>query len=220
MASMSVTGEAMPIYRILGEGAGWVSAALSIYAFRAKTMIPLRMVAVVSCVVSFISSVYGAFLPGILCNTILIPLNLLRLAQMRQLIADSDVVDSRPSGYEWLKPFMHRAEFPAGHVLFRRGDTGAEAYLLGSGDVYVPEHHAFVSAGDLVGEIGLLTAGHVRTASAICKTEVRAWKISFSEMEQLCLQNPEFCLHMTRVIVQRYQANLEKSLESHQSLLV
>jgi len=25
---------------------------------------------------------------------------------------------------------------------------------------------------------------------------------------------------MTRVIVQRYQANLEKSLESHQSLLV
>jgi len=75
--------------------------------------------------------------------------------------------------------------------------------------VGIPEHDAAVGAGGLLGEIGLLTEGHVRTASAICRTDVRAWKISFAELEQLCLQDPQFCLHLARVIVQRYQANLQ-----------
>ncbi len=68
--------------------------------------------------------------------------------------------------------------------------------------------------GGLLGEIGLLTVGHIRTATAICQTDVRAWRISFAEMEQLCLQDSKFCLHLARIIVQRYQANLQRSAET------
>jgi CRP/FNR family cyclic AMP-dependent transcriptional regulator len=196
----------------ISEATGWASALLEVFAFRAKTMIPLRIATAFASGFGFAYAAFSHSFPSMFLYAVLLPINLMRLREMRRLIADSGASVARPSGYEWLKPFMHRADFPAGHVLFRKGDVGGEAYLIGSGDVFVPEHAASVKAGDLLGEIGLLTSGHLRTASAICRTEVRAWKVSFEEMEQLCLQNPEFCLHLARVIVQRYEANLGKGL--------
>jgi CRP/FNR family cyclic AMP-dependent transcriptional regulator len=190
------------------EVTGWIAACLGIYGYQAKTMIPLRVTAVFACVFGFAHALPDLSFPDLFVNAVLLPLNLLRLNEMRRLIADSGAATTRPQGYDWLKPFMHPVRFPAGEVLFRKGEEGAEAYLIGSGAVDVPEHDASVGAGDLLGEIGMLTAGHVRTASAICRTEVRAWKVSFDEMQQLCLQNPEFCLHLARIIVQRYEANL------------
>ena len=85
---------------------------------------------------------------------------------------------------------MHRIELPAGHVLFRKGEVGAEAFLIGSGEVHIPEYDALVRPGDLLGEIGLLATGNLRTATAVCRTPVRAWRVSYQELKELCLQNP------------------------------
>lgn len=194
--------------RWLADAAGWTAAGFAIYAFQAKTMIPLRLSATVATVFGFVYAASKGAYPNMAVNAVLFALNLARLRQMRQLIADAGQAEARPSGYEWLKPFMTRADFPAGHALFRRGEAGDTAYLLGEGEVEVPEHAATARAGDLLGEIGLLTSGHRRTASAICRTGVRAWTISYARLEELCLQNPEFCLHMARIIVQRYEVNL------------
>ena len=197
----------MPTY--LTEATGWIACVLEVYAFQEKTMIPLRVAAVFACLFGFAYGYLTHAYPSMAVSVALLPLNLWRLKELRRLIADSGASAIRPSGYEWLRPFMHRADFPAGHVLFRKGEVGEEAFLVGAGEVHIPEHDASVGAGGLLGEIGLLTEGHVRTASAICRTDVRAWKISFAELEQLCLQDPQFCLHIARVIVQRYQANLQ-----------
>ena len=197
----------MPTY--LTEATGWIACVLEVYAFQEKTMIPLRVAAVFACLFGFAYGYLTHTYPSMAVSVALLPLNLWRLKELRRLIADSGASAIRQSGYEWLRPFMHRADFPAGHVLFRKGEVGDAAFLIGAGDVRIPEHDATVGAGGLLGEIGLLTEGHVRTASAICRTEVRAWRISFGELEQLCLQNPQFCLHMARIIVQRYQANLQ-----------
>jgi CRP/FNR family transcriptional regulator, cyclic AMP receptor protein len=195
-------------YEYLFQIAGWSSAALSIYAFNAKTMIPLRVAALSACALGLIWGLSRGNYPNVVANAALLPLNLARLAQMRRLIVDSKAASERPSGYEWLKPFMHPVEFAAGQTMFGKGDVGSEAFLVGSGEVSIPEHGAKVGPGALLGEIGLLTSGNRRTASAICLSDVRAWRVSFGELEQLCLQNPEFCLHMARIIVRRYEANL------------
>jgi CRP/FNR family cyclic AMP-dependent transcriptional regulator len=176
-------------------------------------MIPLRVAAVFACVFGFAYGYLSHAYPSMAISLALLPVNLWRLKELRRLIADSGAAVDRPSHYEWLRPFMHRADFPAGHVLFRKGEVGEAAFLIGAGEVHIPEHDATVGAGGLLGEIGLLSAGHVRTASAVCRTDVRAWKISFDELEQLCLQDSKFCLHMARVIVQRYQANLQNSAQ-------
>lgn len=199
----------MPPY--LTEATGWIACVLEVYAFQEKTMIPLRVAAVFACLFGFAYGYLTHAYPSMAVSVALLPLNLWRLKELRRLIADSGASAIRQPSYEWLRPFMHRADFPAGHVLFRRGEAGEEAFLVGAGEIRIPEHDAIVGAGGLLGEIGLLTEGHIRTASAICQTDVRAWKISFAELEQLCLQDPQFCLHMARVIVQRYQANLQNS---------
>jgi hypothetical protein len=195
------------------ETTGWITCVLEIYAFQEKTMIPLRVAAVFACVFGFIYGYLSHAYPSMAVSLVLLPVNLWRLKELRRLIADSGAAVGGPSHYEWLRPFMHRADFRAGHVLFHKGDVGEAAVLIGAGEVHIPEHDATVGAGGLLGEIGLLSAGHVRTASAICRTDVRAWKISFDELEQLCLQDSKFCLHMARIIVQRYQANLQNSAQ-------
>jgi CRP/FNR family transcriptional regulator, cyclic AMP receptor protein len=190
------------------DASGWAAAAFAIYAFNAKTMIPLRIAATVATVFGFTYATSKGAYPNMAVNAVLFGLNVERLRQMRQLVVDSAAAVARPEGYEWLKPFMHRVDFPEGHVLFRRGDVGSQAYLLGSGDIFIVEHDAYAKAGDLIGEIGLWTVGHRRTATAICRSRVRAWRVSYSELEQLCLQNPQFCLSLARIIVQRYETNI------------
>ena len=197
----------------LYDAAGWIAALLAIYAFQAKTMVPLRTAATFATAFGFVYAATRGALPNMLVNGVLFVLNLRRLIEMRRLVADARLADERPSGFEWLKPFMRRVEFPEGHVLFRRGEVGEEAYLLGSGEVFVAEHAGLAKAGDMIGEIGLLTGGHRRTASAICRTPVRAWAANYRELEALCLQNPEFCWHLTRIIVRRYEANLAAPAE-------
>ena len=197
-----------------GELLEYLAGAFGIYAFRAKTMIPLRVAATAACACGLAGGIAHVAGPTILVNAVMLPLNLWLLIEMRHLIRDSAAAAesaSRPSGYDWLKPFMQRVEFPAGHVLFRKGDVGAEAFLVGSGEVHIPEHDAVVRSGDLLGEIGLLTTGNRRTATAVCRTSVRAWRISYDDMKQLCMQNPEFSLHLAEVIVRRYEANLRRA---------
>lgn len=192
----------------LVDSVGWCAAATAIYSSRARTMIPLRIAAIAGCCFALVFAVLRDTTPTIFANAVLLPLNIVRLAQMRRLIADAKAAAGAPAAYDWLRPFMRKVEFAEGAVIFRKGDIGAGAYLIGSGEVFVSEHGAIAGKGALLGEIGLLTRENRRTASAVARTDVRAWSVSYADLEQLCLQNPAFCLHMARVIVHRYEANL------------
>jgi CRP/FNR family transcriptional regulator, cyclic AMP receptor protein len=196
----------------IDEILGYVAGGFGIYAFRAKTMIPLRIAATCGCAFGLAYGALRGAQTTTVVNAIMLALNFWRLLEMRRLIRDSDTMTqidpSRPNGYDWLKPFMHRIELPAGHVLFRKGEVGAEAFLIGSGEVHIPEYDATVRPGDLLGEIGLLATDNLRSATAVCRTPVRAWRASYHELKELCLQNPQFCLHLATLIVRRYEHNL------------
>lgn len=204
-----------PIYPWWVDVIGWLSAAISIYTFYARTMVPLRIAAIVGCIFALLFAYFRENTQTMVANAILLPLNVVRLIQMRRLIADARMAVNAPADYDWLRPFTHKVDFRAGDPLFHKGEIGNAAYLVGSGEVLVPEHNAVVTNGALLGEIGLLTSGHRRTASAIAKTDVRAWRISYDDLEQLCMQDPAFCLHMARVIVHRYEANLGRDARLH-----
>lgn len=199
----------------IGEIIGYAAGGFGIYAFRSKTMIPLRIAATCGCALGLAYGALRGAETAIIVNAVMLALNFWRLIEMRRLIQDSGtaahVDPTRPDGYDWLKPFMHRVELPAGRVLFHKGDVGTEAFLIGSGEVHIPEYDAVVRPGDLLGEIGLLTTDNRRTATAVCRTPVRAWRVSYHELKELCLQNPQFCLHLATLIVRRYEHNLRHS---------
>ena len=102
---------------------GYAAGGFGIYAFRAKTMIPLRVAATCGCALGLAYGALRGAQPTIIVNALMLALNLWRLVEMRRLIADSGAAagtdPSRPEGYDWLKPFMLRIDLPAGHVLFR-----------------------------------------------------------------------------------------------------
>ena len=199
---------------------GYLAGGFGIYAFRAKTMIPLRIAATCGCAFGLAYGALRGAQPTVIVNAVMLALNFWRLTEMRRLIRDSGAAaidPSRPEGYDWLKPFMHRVELPAGHVLFRKGEVGAEAFLIGDGEVHIPEYDAVVRPGDLLGEIGLLATDNQRSATAVCRTPVRAWRVSYQELKELCLQNPQFCLHLATVIVRRFEHNLRHARRENSS---
>jgi hypothetical protein len=203
-------GALEPKLNYLIEAIGWLASAFALYTFWARTMIPLRLAAIAGCFFALIYNAHNHNVPSFVTNSILLPLNIWRLGQMRRLIKDARSASFTPGDFNWLKPFMNQVDFRAGEVIFSKGDVGDHAFLIGAGEVRIPEHDAIAKEGALLGEIGLLSKDNRRTASAVAATDVRAWRISYKDLEELCLQNPDFCFHLARIIVQRYEANIVK----------
>src|SRR4029078_6151850 len=113
---------------------GYAAVASSIVTCAMKTMIPLRVVSM-TCNALFI--VYGFFsviYPTLILNLILLPLNTVRLQQMRKLIQDVEAAASYgETSMAWLKPFMARRGFRKGDIVFNKGDLADAMYYSVSG---------------------------------------------------------------------------------------
>ncbi len=81
--------------------------------------------------------VYGFFsgiYPTLILNLILLPLNTVRLQQMRKLIQDVEAAASYgETSIDWLKPFMARRRFRKGDIVFHKGDLADAMYYSVSG---------------------------------------------------------------------------------------
>jgi CRP/FNR family transcriptional regulator, cyclic AMP receptor protein len=186
--------------------AAWVAAALVFAAFFMRTMIPLRIVAIVSNLAfigyALLGLVYGVFArvyPILVLHSGLLPLNVLRLRQQRQLIAavqgmrDEDVLRS-------LVPYMCGEEHPSGSVLFRQGDPADRLYLIQQGRIVFPEIDKHIAAGEVFGEVGLFAPQGVRALTAVCEKPCRLSTISREKVLELYYQNPTFGFFLIRLV--------------------
>lgn len=186
--------------------AGWVSAVLVFSSFFMKTMIPLRTVAVCSNV-SFITyallglryGVFGRVYPILVLHAALLPLNLVRLRQLKGLLravreaSDDETIRS-------LVPYMQTERHGAGDVLFRKGDAADRLYIVQDGRVRFPEIGKVMSAGGVFGEVGLFAPHNVRTLSATCDSDCRLHTITRQKVLELYYQNPQFGFFLMRLV--------------------
>lgn len=186
--------------------AAWVAAILVFCSFFMKTMIPLRIVAITSNV-AFITYAllglhYGVFsrvYPILVLHSCLLPLNVLRLRELRRLItAVRDASDA--DALEALVPYMKSEQHVEGDVLFRAGDPPDKLYVIQSGHVDFPELGKRLSAGAVFGEIGLFGPEQVRTVTGICADDCRLATITGDKVLELYYQNPRFGLFLVRLI--------------------
>jgi hypothetical protein len=119
--------------------AGYVASLLVFCAFYMKTMIPLRSVAIASNVAFLTYGVAGHLYPIAALHAILLPLNFLRLRQMRSLIRRVKEAAGGSMSGESLIPLMSHHRYPAGHVLFRRGEPATLMYMVLEGTVLLRE---------------------------------------------------------------------------------
>jgi CRP/FNR family cyclic AMP-dependent transcriptional regulator len=190
--------------------AGWMQTVAAVLSAYSKTMIRLR---IASTVVNFLGVVVGAGsgnMAVLVRHVILFPLDLMRLREMRKLVASVKRAADGELKVEWLKPFMHPSAVKAGATLFRKGEEADRAYMLIEGEIELREMGIALQPGALFGEMALFTAEGVRTATARALTDCRLLSISYEEFEQLYFQNPQFGLYLVRLIVRRFHANMQQ----------
>lgn len=189
------------------EVAGYVASGLVFCTFCMKTMIPLRVVAIASNVAFVVFGAFAAVYPVLILHAVLLPLNVYRLVEIRQLVRKVSDTAHGDLSMDWLLPAMARQTLPEGTVLFEKGDAASHVYYLLSGRLRLPELDRSLAPGELFGEIGVFSPEQRRTASAVCETDVDLLTITKDKIFQLWFQNPALDYHLTRLIIGRLLEN-------------
>jgi CRP/FNR family transcriptional regulator, cyclic AMP receptor protein len=188
---------------------GVAAAAASLYAANARTIIPLRVAAIVANALAMAYSFMHGTYPTFALNAVLLPLNGWRLHQMLGLIRDIESATRSDMNVDWLLPYMRPTSFTAGDVIMARGDYATGAFYVADGEVEIVELGKVYGKGTLLGEIGLFTPDGRRTMTVRCRTDVQAARIDYDQFKELYFQNPQFGFRLLHLIVARMQAGGE-----------
>jgi hypothetical protein len=192
---------------------GFLAAGLVIATLSMRTMIPLRIVGIVSNV-AFVT--YGALfgsIPTVVLHSILFPLNIYRLHEMLKLVKQVEAASKGDMSLDWLKPFMTKRAITVGETLFRKGDHANQLYFLVGGQLHLQEINLDLAPGAVVGELGMLAPERTRTQTLVCTENGAVLEISYDKIEQLYYQNPKFGFYFLRLSTARLFDNI-KRLES------
>jgi hypothetical protein len=181
---------------------GYAAAATVFTSFCMRTMLPLRIVALMSNVLFIAYGYLDALLPVLILHLGLFPMNAWRLAQVLRL---RRAASAPPGRFDIapLRPYMIRRVLPAGSVLFRRGDPAGEMFYVESGELTVAEPGLVRGPGDLIGEIGLLARHRRRTASVSARTDCVLLSLPAAKFRQLYFQHPGFALSLLETVTER-----------------
>lgn len=189
---------------------GYLASVLVFAAFYMRTMVPLRWVAIAS---NFAFIAYGVPLhlwPVVGLHIVLLPLNVMRLVQIRAMLHRIDAARRGQLDVQGLIAALRPARHPAGTVLFAKGDRGDSAYVIASGEVALPERGIRLRKGDMFGEIALLSPDGARTASAVCETAVELYRIDGGAIVTAFHQNPAFAMALVRLATGRLVEDLSR----------
>ncbi len=190
---------------------GWAAAACSLFAFYSKTMIPLRMAVIAANAFAIVFSMYNQNIPNLIGSIILLPLNIVRLREMQRLTSDVRRAHTRGElDFDWLKPFMKAIELNVGDSIFEKGADANAAYVIADGQVSLPDLGVILGPGSLFGEMGLFSSTGKRMSGARAISDVRIYRITYDDFEQLYFQNPQFGLYLVRLMVRRMETNLAR----------
>jgi len=183
---------------------GWIAGALVLATFCLRTMIPLRCVAIASNLAFIAYGLMASALPIVVLHLALLPMNALRLREMKALASRIKSASRGAPCIDALVPHMRVRRFPAGTALFEEGDDAKEVYLVLEGRVRIAGRNARIGAGQLVGEIGVLAPGKRHPEGAVCETVVTLAAICEDKLWEVFHRSPEFGACLLRLIVSRY----------------
>lgn len=182
---------------------GYLASALVLCTFCARTMVPLRILALGSNI-AFIT--YGGLLhlyPVLFLHVVLLPLNAWRLAEILMLgrrvraNVNTDVI------FEALLPFAKQMTVRRGQVVVRKGDPADCLYLLFEGRLRVADAEVELGPGSVFGEMGVLSHTRLRTATVTANSDCMLGRISAQDFDRVYFTNPALGLSLIRLIIER-----------------
>lgn len=192
---------------------GYAASATVLATFCMSTMMPLRVLAIAS---NFLFSTYGALAhiyPVMILHLILLPVNTVRLVQIRRLIQGLAKSQTKELTIEALLPYMTRQNLKAGEILIRRNDRADRMFYLVNGEVQfeLEELKKTLGPGTLLGEIGVFAQDHKRTATVRCVTDCELYEITEAKAKEIYFQNPAFGYAVFRIVITRLLEDLRLS---------
>lgn len=193
---------------------GYAGVALTVATYAVTTMIPLRILGVCAGCVLLVYAIFTNDIPQLVMELILIPLNGYRLLEMIRLTRRVKAAVSSDLSMDWLRPFARRQRCAEGATLFRLGDDADSMYYIESGRYRLVEAGIELGAGELVGELGLLSPGNVRTQTLQCVEAGELLRITYLDFKQLYYQNPKFGFYFLRLVSERLFHNVDAAKAS------
>jgi len=175
-----------------------------------KTMIPLRVFGILTNVILIAIAIPTRHYPTLVLHGILLPLNVYRLHEMLQLVRDVKKSVNSDLSMDWLKPFMTKRTCKAGEVLFYKDEKAEEMFYIVSGRYRLVESEIELPVGALVGELGMLSPTHERTQTLECIAPGAVLSVTYTQVEELFVQNPEFGFYFLKLASARLFENIGK----------
>ena len=174
-----------------------------------KTMIPLRVFGIL-----FNLALIGTAIPTrnyliIAVQLVMLSINSWRLHQMLQLIRDVRKSVSGDLSIDWLRPFMTERQCATGEILFYKDEKAEYMLYIVSGRFRLVESGIEFPVGAIVGELGMLSPSNMRTQTLECVEAGLILCVSYTKVEELYVQNPEFGFYFLRLSSARLFENLD-----------
>ncbi|WP_420135170.1 Crp/Fnr family transcriptional regulator [Rhodopseudomonas sp.] len=190
--------------------AGSVFATIFVVATATmRTMIPLRVFGILTNAMLIAVSIPTHNYPTLALHAVLLPVNVWRLHQMLQLVRDVKKSVNSDLSMEWLKPFMTERKCAAGEELFYKDERAEHMFYIVSGRFRLVESGIELPVGAIVGELGMLSPSHTRTQTLECIEAGVVLGVSYRQVEELYVQNPEFGFYFLRLASARLFQNIE-----------
>jgi len=187
----------------LGTTLGLLGVGFCFASFAVKRMVPLRTLAIVGNVCFVAYGLVESLLPSLALNIVLLPLNLARLWEIKNLSKEIARVTQDSPVSQWLLPHMRHRSVKAGEVLFRRGDAADRLFYAASGNLTITEIGQRIGPGELFGEIGLFSPERKRTQTVACETDGELYDMTDEMIFQLYYQNPRLGFYLMRLVAER-----------------
>ncbi|NEW86006.1 MULTISPECIES: Crp/Fnr family transcriptional regulator [Rhodopseudomonas] len=198
---------------LIAQNAGMASSVFATIFVLAtatmRTMIPLRVFGILTNLLLIAVSIPTHNYPTLALHAVLLPLNAWRLHQMLQLVRDVKKSVNSDLSMDWLKPFMTERKCAAGEELFYKDEKAEEMFYIVSGRFRLVESGIELPVGAIVGELGMLSPTHTRTQTLECVEAGTVLGVSYRQVEELYVQNPEFGFYFLRLASARLFENIE-----------
>ena len=180
-----------------------VGAALYVVTLMMRTIVPLRVIGIVSIIFFICYGVLAGAIAILLLYLASLPINIIRLRQMLSLVRKARVSAQGDLSMDWLRPFMTPRKHKAGSVLFRKGDVAKEMLYTVSGRFLIKEIGIELPPGRIVGELGFIDPKNRRTATVESLESSEVLTITYDRLLELYFQNPEFGYYLLKLTTER-----------------
>ena len=188
------------------DSLGYAASATVLATFCMSTMIPLRLVAILSNFLFALFGFWAQIYPVMVLHLILFPVNILRLMQIRDLVRRTS--RSTDLSMENLVSLMTHRRFRAGETMVRKGDRADRLFYLVHGQVEVSEFGKIISSGTVLGEIGVFARDQRRMATVVCRSDCEVYELSESKAKELYFQDPSFGYAVLQMVITRLMEDM------------